>query len=147
MPDAIDYNPLRERLFVGTGWIEPVSPATWGYEVSGKHVLTQWFSSRRKTRERPIGDRRPPSPLGDIQPDVWPAEYTTELIDLLNVLGRLTDLEPKQAQSLDTICAGPLISVTCLRDASVFFDVSHGAGQNFSAGSQADFISDAPSDD
>jgi hypothetical protein len=33
-------------------------------------VLTQWFSYRKKNRERAIiGDRRPPSKLGDIQPD------------------------------------------------------------------------------
>jgi hypothetical protein len=45
------------------------------YEVSGKQVLTQWFSYRKKNRERPlIGDRRPPSKLGDIQPDHWLAE-------------------------------------------------------------------------
>ena len=37
---------------------------------SGKRVLTQWFSYRKKNRERAIiGDRRPPSKLGDIQPD------------------------------------------------------------------------------
>ena len=58
-----------------------------------------------------IGDRRPPSPLGDIQPDYWLAEYTTELINLLNVVGLLIDLEPKQSELLEKICAGPLISV------------------------------------
>ena len=34
-----------------------------------------------------IGDRRTPSPLGDIQPDHWLSDYTTELINVLNVLG------------------------------------------------------------
>ena len=58
-------------------------------------VLLHWFSYRKANRERPIiGDRRPPSSLGDIQPDHWLAEYTTELINVLNVLGRLIDLEP-----------------------------------------------------
>ena len=56
-----------------------------------------------------IGDRRPPSPLETIQPDGWLAEYTTDLLDLLNVLGRLIALEPAQASLLDRICAGPLI--------------------------------------
>ena len=64
-------------------------PRVWAYEVSGKQVLTQWFSYRKANRERPIiGDRRQPSKLGDIQPDHWLAEYTTELINVLNVLGR-----------------------------------------------------------
>ena len=71
----------------------------WQYEVSGKQVLTQWFSYRKKNRERPIiGDRRPPSQLGDIQPDHWLAEYTTELLNVLHVLALLVELEPAQAK-------------------------------------------------
>src|SRR5437667_11691747 len=90
----------------------------WNYEVSGKQVLLQWFSYRKANRERPIiGDRRPPSPLGDIQPDHWLAEYTTELINLLNVLGRLVELEPAQAVLLEKICAGALISTDDLGEA------------------------------
>jgi hypothetical protein len=82
-----------------------------GTKVSGKQVLVQWFSYRKANRERPIiGDRRPPSPLGDIQPGYWLAEYTTELISLLNVLGLLVDLESSQSKLLEKICAGPLIS-------------------------------------
>jgi hypothetical protein len=43
---------------------------------------------RKANRERPIiGDRRPPSSLGDIQPDHWLAEYTSELVNVLHVLG------------------------------------------------------------
>ncbi len=38
-----------------------------GYEVSGKNVLDQWFSYRRRDRSNPpMGDRRPPSPLHSI---------------------------------------------------------------------------------
>ncbi|MEZ5831665.1 MAG: type ISP restriction/modification enzyme [Dongiaceae bacterium] len=111
MPDTLDYDPDKKRLLVGQGYIEHVEPAVWSYEVSGKQVLIQWFSYRKANRERPIiGDRRQPSPLGDIQPDYWLAEYTTELINLLNVLGLLVDLEPSQAELLEKICAGPLIS-------------------------------------
>jgi hypothetical protein len=77
----------------------------------------QWFSYRKANRERPIiGDKRPPSPLGDIQPDHWLAEYTTELMNVLHVLGGLVDLEPGQAELLDEICAGPLISADDLQD-------------------------------
>lgn len=69
--------------------------AVWSYEVSGKQVLGQWFSYRKKNREHPlIGDRRPPSLLGNLQPDHWLAEYTTELLNVLNVLGWLVGLEP-----------------------------------------------------
>jgi hypothetical protein len=117
-PDALAYDATAQRLRVGTGCIEPVPPAVWAYEVSGKQVLVQWFSYRRKTRDRPlIGDRRPPSPLGDIQPETWPAEYTTELLDLLNVLGLLVQMEPACAGLLERICAGPLISTADLQAA------------------------------
>jgi hypothetical protein len=85
--------------------------------VSGKQVLMQWFSYRKRNRERPqIGDRRTPSPLGDIQPDAWPAEYTTELLNVLNVLGRLVAREPAQADLLERICAGPILTEEALRD-------------------------------
>ena len=84
-------------------------------------MLTQWFSYRRKTRERPIiGDRRPPSPLGDIQPESWPAEYTTELLNLLNVLGLLVELEPAQAAMLEPVCGGPLLDATHLASQGLF---------------------------
>src|SRR5207249_8735237 len=83
----------------------------WHYEVSGKRVLTQWFSYRKRHRERPIiGDRRPPSKLGDIQPDHWLAEYTTELLNVLHVLGLLVEMEPAQAKLLKVICEGPTLN-------------------------------------
>ena len=126
MPDSLSYDVARQRLTVGTGNIEPVPPAVWRYEVSGKQVLVQWFSYRRKHRERPvIGDRRKPSALGDIQPDSWPAEYTTELLNVLNVLGLLVALEPEAAALLARICDGPLIANSALDAAGVFFPEGH----------------------
>ena len=58
MPDTLSYDATRQRLQVGSGYIEPVPSAVWTYEVSGKQVLVQWFSYRRKNRERPIIGRR-----------------------------------------------------------------------------------------
>lgn len=120
MPDAINYDGAAKRLMIGSGYVENVTAEMWNYEVSGKHVLRQWFSYRQKNRERPIiGDRRQPSPLSFVQPDHWLAEYTTELLNVINVLGLLVDLEPKQAALLTTICDGELISVDELRVAGV----------------------------
>jgi hypothetical protein len=116
--DEIGHDAASSRLLLGTGYIANVPAAVWNYEVSGKQVLTQWFSYRRKNRERPIiGDRRPPSPLGQVQPDHWLSEYTTELINLLNVLGILVDLEPKQKELLERVLAGELISESTLAEA------------------------------
>ncbi len=111
MPDEMTYDETEQRLYVGTGYVENVPLAVWSYEVSGKRVLTQWFSYRKRNRSRPqIGDKRPPSPLGDIQPNHWLAEYTTELINVLNVLGCLVELESKQSDLLERICSGNTIS-------------------------------------
>lgn len=112
-PDTIDYDATKRELKIGSGVIAPVAPEVWAYEVSGKPVLKQWFSYRKKNREKPqIGDRRPPSPLGEIQPDHWLPEYTTELLNVINVLGLLVKLEPRQADVLKEIVDGPLISAS-----------------------------------
>jgi hypothetical protein len=110
MPDEIGYDESKQRLLIGKGFIDNVPAAVWRYEVSGKRVLTQWFSYRKKNRERPIiGDRRPPSKLGDIQPDHWLAEYTSELLNVLHVLAMLVEMEPDQAALLEAICRGKTI--------------------------------------
>jgi hypothetical protein len=128
MPDEIDYDEARKRLCVGGGSVENVPPQVWQYEVSGKQVLTQWFSYRKRDRERPlIGDRRPPSPLGNIQPDHWLPEYTTELLNVLHVLGRLVELEPAQDALPDRICSGPLIAQDDLRLAGALAAPAAGA--------------------
>ena len=120
-PGRIDYDASARRLKVGDGFIDNVPPEVWAYEVSGKQVLVQWFSYRRRDRSRPvIGDRRPPSALKRIQPDGWLAEYTTELMNVLHVLGRLVALEPRQAALLSRICDGSLMSDDVLRTKGAF---------------------------
>ena len=72
----------------------------------------------KRNRERPIiGDRCKPSALGDIQPDHWLAEYTSELLNVLHVLGGLIQLEPNQADLLGLICSSELIGATEFIDA------------------------------
>ena len=123
-PDRISYDGTLHRLTVGEGFIDNVPPATWEYEVSGKRVLSQWFSSRRLDRSRPIiGNRRPPSELDKVRIESWPVEYTTELMNVIHVLGRLVDLESSQSDLLDRVCDGELLDAEDLR-ASGAFDVA-----------------------
>ncbi|MDN2578387.1 type ISP restriction/modification enzyme [Aquibium sp. ELW1220] len=118
LPDTMEYDPVKRRLHVGTGFVDNVSPKVWAYEVSGKQVVWHWFSYRRRDRTRPqIGDKRPPSPLDSIQPDHWLAEYTSDLIDLLNVLGRVVALEPAQADLMQRILSAELIRAERLKAA------------------------------
>ena len=120
-PDRIEYDADAHRLHVGDGFVENVRPEVWEYEVCGRQVLTQWFSYRRLDRSRPIiGDRRPPSELEKIQPPAWLAEYTTELVNVLHVLGRLVALEPRQARLLNRICDSPLMNADDLRARGAF---------------------------
>ena len=119
MPDEIIYDPDNGELRVGAGRIGNVTQEMWSYNVSGVNVLNKWFSYRRKTRDRPVmGDRRV-SALEDVQPDKWQAEYTQELIDLLNILGLLTDLEPAQSELLAEICQGSLIGIGDMSEAGI----------------------------
>ena len=120
-PDEIRYDAGSRTLHVGKGRVENVSQEVWEYEVSGKKVVKQWFSYRKLHRERPVmGDRRPPSKLGEIQPDRWLADYTTELLNLLNVLGSLVAVEPKQATVLHAIVNGQRIDRDDLAKAGAF---------------------------
>lgn len=118
LPDNMDYDPATQRLKIGSGYVANVAPEVYAYEVSGKQVIWHWFSYRRRDRSRPvIGDRRPSSPLDQIQPDHWLPEYTDDLIDLLHVLGRLIALQPKQSDLLGRICDNPLLSLEELQAA------------------------------
>ena len=119
MPHELDYDPAARRLKIRTGYIDHVSPQVWAYDVSGKRVVTQWWSYRRKDRSKPpMGDKRPPSELSRIQPDKWLPEYTTELLNVLRVLTRLVALEPAQDATLARIIEGPTISAETLRGTS-----------------------------
>ena len=124
-PDHIGYDAPARRLRIGDGFVDNVPAEVWAYEISGKQVLVQWFSYRRYDRSKPlIGDRRRPSPLDRIQPSGWLAEYTTELMNVLHVLGRLVALEPRQADLLQRICDGSVLSDDMLRARGSFDAVS-----------------------
>ena len=69
MPDEISYDAGKKRLLVGGGYIENVSPEIWSYDVSGKQVLPQWFSYRKRNREKPpMGDSALPRNFARFSP-------------------------------------------------------------------------------
>jgi Type ISP C-terminal specificity domain len=125
MPHELEYDAAARRLKIGAGYITNVSPEVWAYEVSGKRVLSQWWSYRRKDRSKPpMGDKRPPSKLSEIKPDKWLPEYTTELLNVLRVLTRLVALEPRQDDLLRRIIEGPTISADALSGVGALTDSS-----------------------
>jgi hypothetical protein len=114
MPKDIEYDSATRTLHVGAGEVAPVEPTAWAYEVSGMRVVKRWFDRRKKDP-----DGRRSSPLDDLVPRRWEASWSTELLELINVLTLLADLEPEQEQLLDAIAEGPLVSVADLTDAGV----------------------------
>ncbi|MFF0267403.1 type ISP restriction/modification enzyme [Kribbella sp. NPDC004536] len=114
MPTRLDYDAATCTLFVGAGEIAPVPPEVFEYQVSGMLVLKHWFDYRRST---PSGKRT--SPLNDIVATRWTARTTTELLELLNVLGRCVALEPAQDELLTRILDGDLIGISELEAAQL----------------------------
>lgn len=116
MPDELEYDAATGELHVGDGVIAPVDPLVVGYAVGGMNVLRKWFGYRRATRPQARGEQ---SPLDDVRPTSWPTEYTTDLLDVLNVLALVVELEPAQVELLDRVMAGSRITVSDLTEAGV----------------------------
>lgn len=114
MPEALDYDADTQTLKVGDGRVSPVSPEAYDYDVGGSNVLKKWFGYRKK---RTAGKRT--SPLDHMQATRWSPDTTTDLLNLLQVLQRLVDLEPAQADLLGRIVASPQITVRELEAAGV----------------------------
>jgi type ISP restriction-modification system protein len=114
MPEDLRYDADTRTLQIGEGRIAPVPPEVWSYEVSGVNVLRKWFGYRK-----PGPEGRRVSALDAIVAESWPAQFTTELLELLNVLGLLSDVHPLQAELLERILDGPLVDVDDLTAAGV----------------------------
>ncbi len=110
MPDRLGYDPQARCLHVGEGVIEHVTPRMWEYNVSEVNVLGKWFQLPPEDTRSSGHGRASLSPLLEVQSRTWRAEYTHDLIGLLNVLGLLEELEPRQAELLDAVLAGPLVN-------------------------------------
>jgi hypothetical protein len=114
MPERMKYNEDTRTLHVGDGEIAPVPPEVLDYQVSGMLVVKHWFGYRKRN---PSGNRN--SPLDHIVAKRWASSMTTELLELLNVLGRCVELEARQENLLENIVEGSLITIGDLTDAAV----------------------------
>ena len=114
IPETMSYDSERQTIYIGHGKISPISARVWSYNVSGMNVLGKWFSYRKLN---PAGKRT--SELDDTNSDIWLPDYSTDLLDLLNVLCRLVALEPAQESLLESICSNPTVSVETLTSSGV----------------------------
>lgn len=82
-----------------------MSQDVWNYNVGGMAVIRHWFNYRSAGQRY---RRRSSSP-----------DFTDELLEMLTVLDRLVALAPQQADLLQRICRGSLISTSALTAAAV----------------------------
>ena len=101
-PDGFEYHENARILFVGAGRFTPVQPEVWEFSVSGFKVVQSWLRYRRRD-----GAGRKSSPLDEIRPARWTAQFTNELLELLWTLEATIDHYPALADLLDAITAGP----------------------------------------
>jgi len=106
-PESYDYDASLQRLTVGSGVFEPVSPAIWAFNVSGLQVVKSWLSYRMKE-----GAGRRSSPLDKIRPECWPASFTEELCQLLWIIEETLKLTPKAGALLNKIVDGPVFEAS-----------------------------------
>ena len=101
-PDGFEYHETTQSLLVGAGCFAPVHPKVWEFSVSGFKVVRSWLSYRMRH-----GAGRKSSPLDDIRPARWTAQFTRELLELLWTLEATVNHHPALADLLDAITAGP----------------------------------------
>lgn len=104
-PESFEYDAQCQRLTVGGGVFEPVSPQVYEFEVSGLKVVQSWLGYRMKVRKG-----RKSSPLDDIRPKSWTRQFTTELLELLWVLEATVAGYPQQERLLDRVLVGELFT-------------------------------------
>ncbi|WP_443076786.1 type ISP restriction/modification enzyme [Streptomyces sp. TRM 70361] len=110
-PDGLRHDADEEALWLGDGRIAPVARAAWEFEAGGAPVLREWFARRTA----PAG----PGTLEAVRPARWPAEWTSELLELITVLTLLDRLSGPREELARRLADGPAIGTAELRAAGV----------------------------
>jgi hypothetical protein len=118
-PTEMHYDPSTRYLHVGDGIIAPVSENVWEYDVGKTYIIRKWFDFRCATPRHRGLQTGNGSPLDSLSIDRWIPQFTTDLLDLINVLGRLVQLEPLQAEVLENVCDGRVITFEDLHQAQI----------------------------
>lgn len=109
LPEKFSYDAERQVLVVGEGEFAPVTPEVYRYEISGLKVVQSWLGYRLRNRRG-----RKSSPLDNITPSAWTADYTSELLRLLNILTFTLEIHGLQEQLLEEIIKAPLLAADAL---------------------------------
>ncbi|MEJ4100846.1 type ISP restriction/modification enzyme [Corynebacterium mastitidis] len=106
-PTGYEYDRETRTLRVGSpeggyGVFEGVRPEVYEFKVSGMQVVTSWLGYRMKSRSG-----KKSSPLDDIHGQ-W--AFDGELLEMLAVVEHVVDAEPRGAELLDRVLAGPVFT-------------------------------------
>lgn len=105
LPESYSFDESRQVLIVGDGEFGPVSKQVYEFDVSGFKVVQSWLGYRLRNRRG-----KKTSPLDNISPEGWSAAYTSELLNLLNILTKTTEFRHAQKVVMEEILESPLFS-------------------------------------
>ncbi len=108
-PIEFRYNAAAQTLRVGKGEFAPVAPEVYDFQVSSLKPLQSWLKYRMKS-----GAGRKSSPLDEIRPAAWTAQFTTELLELIWTIEATLAEYPEQARLLEEAVAGDLLTAADL---------------------------------
>jgi hypothetical protein len=129
-PGSIAYDREESALVVGgTGRISPVPETAWTFEVGGVRVLERWFEVRTGGAA---------GTLEALRPGAWPQEWSSELLELVTVLGLYAELTDGAEEFTEVLTreeltgAGVLpVPASVRRPASVLDHHEEGPGGQF----------------
>lgn len=114
-PDSlrdVKFEAKTQRLTVGDGVLEGVSPKVWEFRVGGLKVLRKWLGYRTlKGAGRAASSA---SPLDRIRHESWDPEWSNELLELSTVVRSHIDAMEVGAVLLGDVMDGPRIAATDL---------------------------------
>jgi hypothetical protein len=110
-PLAVRYAPEEEALDIGSGRISPVPEGAWEFHAGGARVLDTWFGPRTSAGA--------PGTLEAVRPAGWPRARTSELLELITVLGLLAELRPRCRRLASHIMEGPCVTTRKLHQAGI----------------------------
>ena len=108
-PDKFRYTPETQTLRVGKGEFAPVAPEVYNFQISSLNPLQSWLKYRMKDGGRL---RVKSSPLDDIRPAAWTAQFTRELLELIWTLEATLAVYPEQEKLLDDVIGGELLTAS-----------------------------------
>lgn len=103
-PETVSYDASTKTLYVGSGVFSPVDSSVWEFSVSGFEPVQSWIAYRLAE-----GAGKHSSLLDNIRPEVWTAQMTEDLLQLLWVVEETVSLETDLDSCLEEVVAGPLV--------------------------------------